>query len=310
VAIDNFIIFSYEASIGDDGWFYDFENGQLPATFNVPNANTFMVGTYNNLSSQGFHIPLPTTGIYCLADNDDRVDTSKPNDPVILPTTGTGDADVTIFSFDFYLPGTYGDYATVEYFDDGAYTVFDILHPTPIGWESYYLVISNDPYQFQIVYHDNGVFAQGIALDNIRVTRYTELSPGPITSGQASITSGQSAITSGTPISTATGIHQTTSVVPLTTGIQAAITSGSQPISTTGTQQTTSVIVTPLTSGPQIQPTPTTQRVATPTTGVIATTGQRDLTTGEDVSTESNSNQILNSVALLFFSVAIALFAL
>lgn len=126
----------------------------------------YLSGT--DLSSQYFPIPAHTRYV---GTNDDACDCDKANEklisaPFVVPTNG-------ILSFDYVLPGGYGETAEVGISIDGGTSSTQVINLAPAGdWTTASANISS--YAGQTVnivwnYNDQGVWAYGLMLDDVDV---------------------------------------------------------------------------------------------------------------------------------------------
>jgi hypothetical protein len=126
----------------------------------------YLSGT--DLSSQYFPIPAHTRYV---GTNDDACDCDKANEklisaPFVVPTNG-------ILSFEYVLPGGYGETAEVGISIDGGTSSTQVINLAPAGdWTTASANISS--YAGQTVnivwnYNDQGVWAYGLMLDDLDV---------------------------------------------------------------------------------------------------------------------------------------------
>lgn len=162
----------------------DFESGSLPSGWTRAQSTPskgWEFGTNSTLSSDYFSIPAHTK---FAASNDDKYDNQAATqnvadrDMLITPTLNLTTMNSGLLIFSAYFTGAYGSVATVEVSTDGGSTWAQLYTiPASGGWQN--LSINLNSYlnfnnvKFAFVHNDGGDWADGVAIDDVKVFQPT-----------------------------------------------------------------------------------------------------------------------------------------
>ncbi len=169
---------TFEGTMGANG---------IPAGWSETGLSTdgiFNVGNATLASSQYLAFPPAINGVNFAYTNDDACNCNKSADRLILPVQDfTGMGGVTLI-FDLWNPGTYDGISTVEVSTTGSagpWTTVSTL-PYNAAWQDN-LTVSLSVYAGQnnitiaFRYNDNGDWADGMGVDEVRLEQLLTLSP-------------------------------------------------------------------------------------------------------------------------------------
>ena len=159
--------------------FEDFEstsNGYLPTGWTKiqeNNADGWITG--NNLSSNYFVVPAHSVYV---ASNDDACNCNSLRNMLITPVLDFSGYSKVLLSFDRFFTCRYGDDVSIEVSVDGgqSWTIVKTLSPNE-DWTKEYVDLSqfvgNNNVLIAFCYTDNGYWASGCAIDNVKIIEPT-----------------------------------------------------------------------------------------------------------------------------------------